>query len=206
MFDKEKITTIIFDWSGVCCKEGEPFASLDLQEKLSMNPEQIADEVREIYYGYYKGNYNRDTFWRAILDHFGLPEDKRLNPETLSHAYLSSYAPYPEVLEFIEKLKKKYQIGLLSNLTPEMRDHIQTRHVMKQYFDVEVYSCDPDVADIKPNAHVYEIILKKMKTQASATLFVDDSLKNGVAAEALGFQTIHFKNVAEFLYDIAILL
>ena len=64
------IKAIIFDWGGVFCKEGEPFASRALQLKLSLDPNQIAQEVKDIYAGYYVGRYGRDTFWHAIMRHW----------------------------------------------------------------------------------------------------------------------------------------
>ncbi|MBI5412964.1 HAD-IA family hydrolase [Candidatus Peregrinibacteria bacterium] len=206
VLDKSKIKVVIFDWGGVCCREGEPFDSLDLQYTLNMNPDQIAEKVREIYNGYYIGKYDRDSFWRAIIQHFGLKENEKINSIVLSSAYLSSYEIYPEVFEVIKKLKLKYKIGLLSNLTPEMREHIRFKYNLKDYFESEVYSCDSDLESMKPNFKPYQLILKKLDVLPEATLFIDNSSKNIKAAETLGFNVILFKNVPQFLKEINFLL
>jgi len=200
--DVTKIKAVIFDWGGVCCREGEPFASLDLQYTLQMNPDQLAEKAREIYDGYYIGKYNRDSFWHTVMSHFGLIENEKINPLALSDAYLASYEVYPEVFATISKLKSKYKTGLLSNLTPEMRDHIRPKHETAKYFDAEVYSCDDDVKSMKPMALPYQIILEKMKVAARDALFIDNSLKNIEAAENLGFQTIFFKDIPQFMEEI----
>lgn len=205
--DKNKIKAVIFDWGGVCCREAEPFASLALQQALGLDPNQIAAEVPDIYFDYYRGKYNRETFWRAVMNHFGLSESDEINPIALSQAYLDSYQIYPEVLDMAKKLKQKgYLVALLSNLTPEMRDHIRPLHKTVEYFQPEMYSCDSDVAEIKPNETPYHLILEQIKMQPEACLFIDNTKKNLVPAEKLGMQTIFFESPEQFLEDIKILL
>jgi len=204
--EPEKIKTIIFDWGGVCCQEGEPFASETLQRVLGMNPNQIADQVRDIYNDYYLGKYDRDSFWQAIMDKFGLHETAEINPTALSTAYLNSYKIFTNILEVILKLQKKYQVGLLSNLTPEMRDKIKEQHQLKKIFPTEVYSCDLDVALMKPDQRIYSIILERMKTAPDECLFIDNAPKNLIPAEDLGMQTLLFISPEQFLEEIKILL
>jgi epoxide hydrolase-like predicted phosphatase len=200
--EKNKIKAVIFDWGGVCCREGEPFASKDLQKKLAMKPEKIAKKVRDIYIGYYIGKYDRDSFWWAIINHFHLKETAKINPAALSRAYLNSYSVYQDVLDVVLQLQKKYQVALLSNLTPEMRNHIRQTHKTEKYFKPEVYSCDADVKSIKPDPKPYRLILKKMGLPARNCLFIDDSLKNIQAAQKLGFQTILFENRPKFFKEV----
>lgn len=201
-----KIKTIIFDWGGVCCQEGEPFASLPLQQVLNMNPNQIADQARDIYNNYYLGKYNRDSFWQAIIGKFGLQETAEINPTSLSSAYLNSYKIFPNILEVVLKLQKNYQVGLLSNLTPEMRDNIKKLHQLHKIFPTEVYSCDLDVVLMKPDQRIYNLILKRMKATPEQCLFIDNAPKNLTPAEGLGMQTILFTSPEQFLEKIKILL
>lgn len=206
VLDKIKIKTIIFDWGGVCCQEGEPFASLDLQQTLTMTPDQIATQARHIYNGYYVGKYNRNEFWQRIIEYFGITKTGKINCDTLSHAYIDSYKIYPEVFTAIKVLKNKYKIGLLSNLTIEMRDAIRLKHGLEKYFDVEVYSCDSDVRAMKPAKKPYQIILERLQSTGEESLFIDNSLKNIEVAKLLGFQTILFTDVPCFLAEINKLL
>ena len=46
----------------------------------------------------------------------------------------------------------------------------------------------------KPFADIYQITLDRYALNASDSLFIDDNLRNIEAAQALGIQTIHFKN------------
>ncbi|MCX6722590.1 MAG: HAD family phosphatase [Candidatus Staskawiczbacteria bacterium] len=201
-----KIKTIIFDWGGVCCQEGEPFTSLSLQQVLNLNPNQIADQVRDIYNNYYLGKYDRDSFWLAIMDKFGLQETAEINPSSLSSTYLNSYKIFPNVLEVVLELQKKYQVGLLSNLTPEMRDNIKEQHQLHKIFSTEVYSCDLGVALMKPDQRIYSLILERMKATPEQCLFIDNAPKNLTPAEDLGMQTLLFTSPEQFLKEVKILL
>ncbi len=203
--NQTKIKAIIFDWGGVCCQEGEPFSSRALQETLGLTPKEIAEKAQSIYLGYYQGQYNGEIFWQKIINFFNLRMTADLAPHFLSQAYLNSYSVYPEILALVAKLKERYPVGLLSNLTPEMRDWIIAKHQLKKIFSTQVYSCDPDVAALKPDPKPYLIICQKLKVEPNDCLFIDNSPKNIKAAQALGMQTILFSNPLEFLKEIEIL-
>jgi putative hydrolase of the HAD superfamily len=201
MINKEKIKGIIFDWGGVCCKEGEPFSLGALQSKLCMNPDEITKKAEDIHIGYYEGKYKSEEFWRAIMKFFNLEQGAAINPRTLSSAYLNSYQIYPEIFDLILRLKKKYKIGLLSNLTPEMRDHIRAKHGLRKYFHVEIYSCDENVKALKPSYKPFEAALEALKLEPADCLFIDNSQKNIRAAEELGMRVILFENISRFLEE-----
>jgi putative hydrolase of the HAD superfamily len=202
---KNNFKAIIFDWGGVCCSGAEPFASPALQKILKMTPSEIEDGARDIYNGYYIGKYDKVSFWREIMKRFSLTETNEINPDALSTAYTNSYEIYQDVLDLILNLKKRYRIGLLSKLTPEMREHIKLSHDLKKYFEVEVYSCDSDVQSSKPDPKPFFVILDKMKLSTEDCLFIDDSKKNIEAATKIGMKTLLFNNKAKFFQDIKVL-
>ena len=132
-----------------------------------------------------------------------LKENSEINPRSLSEAYLNSYYIYSDVMDIILKLRKKYKTGLLSNLTPEMRNRIKEKHDLERYFDAEVFSCDADVAAMKPDLKPYEVISRKLEVFMDQCLFIDNSLKNIDTAKRLGMKTILFSDKEIFLKDIA---
>ncbi len=196
------IKAIIFDWGGVCCREGEPFASSALQESLQLTPDEITEKVRSIHKDYYIGKHSRDSFWTAIINFFGLTEDAEINPVALSNAYLNSYEVYPDVLDLILQLQSKYKIGLLSDLTPEMRGQIRAKHDLGKIFHVEVYSCDKDVQAKKPDIEMYQTILEKMGFLPEECLFIDNVQYNIQAADKIGMKVLLFKDRLQFFEDI----
>ncbi|MDD4761566.1 MAG: HAD-IA family hydrolase, partial [Candidatus Pacebacteria bacterium] len=165
--------------------------------------EEIGKETKKINLDYYKGKLDSFSFWNKIIRHFNLKIDSKINPAALSKAYLKSYRLYPEIIDAIKKIKKNHQTALLSNLTPEMRNFIKSKHSPEQYFDFQIYSCDSSVSSVKPFKKIFKILIKKINCHPSECLFIDDSLDNISSASRLGFKVILFKNTKEFLKDIS---
>jgi putative hydrolase of the HAD superfamily len=186
----------------VCCTPAEPFASVALQTALGMNPDQITAEIPDIYEDHYRGRYSTEEFWKKVIVHFGLTETLDINPTALSAAYLDSYTLHQEVLDVAKAMGKNYQVALLSNLSPVMRDHIQQVHHTGGYFNPEIYSCDEGVNAIKPGKEIFNTLLEKAGSNAGECLFIDDTQKNIDAATELGFQTLLFITPEQFLQDI----
>lgn len=197
----KNIEAIIFDWGGVCCARGEPFASLALQEHLRLSPRHIGIITKDICEAYYTGKYDGDEFWECIMERFKLHKDCVFNKNVFAGAYLSSYRIYEDILDFILYLRNRYKTYLLSNLTTDMRRRIQERHHLENYFDLEVYSCDADVQSRKPSYRPFKILLEKIKIPAERCLLIDDSKKNIKAASQLGMSVLLFKSRKNFFKE-----
>ncbi|HLD28501.1 MAG TPA: HAD family phosphatase [Patescibacteria group bacterium] len=205
--DKNKIKTVIFDWGGVCVSGGELFTSEKLQAVLGLAPGEITEKLGEAYFDYYKGKYSRDNFWQKVTNLFDLKINNDINPDSLSAAYIGSYQVRESILGIVRRLKDKgYKVALLSNLTPEMRDHIKVTHKLDELFDFQVYSCDEDVKIVKPNKEIYKLIINRLDNNFEECLFIDDSSENILSADELGIQTILFETENQFLDDIKELL
>lgn len=93
-----------------------------------------------------------------------------------------------ETIQVIKTLKKNgYRIYLLSNLAQEVRDRFMF-HPVFSYFDGAVYSCEVNCS--KPDAHIYCYLLEKYNLSSAESIFIDDAIKNIVAAQGLGFTGI----------------
>jgi FMN phosphatase YigB (HAD superfamily) len=207
ILNKKKIKAVIFDWGGVCCAEAEPFASKSLQNQLKMSPEKIIEEVRELYDDYYRGKYSTEDFWYTIISHFNLKENSNINPNNLSQAYLDSYELWPEVLEVASRLRNNYTVGLLSDLSPVMRDYIREKHNLSVVFPVQIFSCDKGInLQKKDGGKIFNMMLEKMGAQAEETLFVDNSKNKLKVAEEVGLNILLFENKHKFFNDIKFLL
>ncbi len=105
-------------------------------------------------------------------------------------------------LEKIERLHEKYNIYLLSNSNPvhweksEKRFFFNAGHTPDYYFDKKFISYKMGLT--KPDPRIFTTLLEETGAVASETLFIDDSLNNCKAAEALGLHTLHVKNGDEW--------
>lgn len=204
--DSKNLRAIIFDWGGVCSSAAEPFASNYLQQRIGKSPDEIATDISELYFGYYKGLYSKKEFWTKVIAHYRLENNQNIKPGLLSAAYLHSYEIRQEMLSLVKKLKTKFKVALLSNLTPEMRDHIIKKHKILNYFQPAVFSCDPEIREVKPHHKPYKLLLTKLGLPAEKCLFIDDSPENLIAASTLGIKTLLFKDRAQIIKAIEPLL
>ncbi|MBV9910792.1 MAG: HAD-IA family hydrolase, partial [Hyphomicrobiales bacterium] len=67
----------------------------------------------------------------------------------------------------------------------------ERRHDFLSEFDDRVIS--GHVGFVKPDTGIYEILFERAGRQPSELLFIDDSLPNVRASEALGMPAIHYR-------------
>ena len=185
-----QITTIIFDWAGVFCNPGEPFAHPELMKQTGLNVDEMGEKSQDIQKPYYLGEMSKEQFWNKIIEFFKL---KNLKPKELGEAYTSSYKIWPEMLELAKKLKTNYKIAILSNLTEEMMEHIDTHHDIKKIFPKTFFS--NEIGLMKPDTEAYKLALKDLGSRPAETVFIDDSKKNVEAAKNLGMHAFFFESL-----------
>lgn len=96
-------------------------------------------------------------------------------------------------IPWIDDLKAKgYRVLFLSNFSEKVLK--ECAHVMDfvPHMDGGVFSFKVHL--IKPDPAIYKLILQEYNLQAEECVFIDDTLPNITAAEALGIHGIHFKN------------
>jgi glucose-1-phosphatase len=103
----------------------------------------------------------------------------------------------PRRLELLEAIKKRYRIFLLSNTNAlhhhafQQTLHAQTGLLLEDIFEKTYYSHTAHLR--KPDAAIYQLVLKENTLHPGETLFIDDTASNFTGAEALGIQTLHLK-------------
>ena len=90
---------------------------------------------------------------------------------------------------WVEPLSKKYPLYGLTNWSAETIPVAYERYGFFKHLKGIVVSGEEKLA--KPDSEIYRILLKRYALNAEESLFIDDTLKNIEAAQALGFKTIH---------------
>lgn len=94
--------------------------------------------------------------------------------------------------DLIQRLRKKYKVAALTNMGPELFALWSRKWGFSHVYDYVYYSGQYKIK--KPDARLYEIILKDTNSSPQNTVFLDDTLENVQAARKLGIHGIHFKN------------
>lgn len=94
-------------------------------------------------------------------------------------------------LEILSELRaQKRRLFALSNWSAETYPHAEARFEFLQWFEFVAVSGRLGV--MKPQHEIFDYVLDKASLRAAECLFIDDSLRNVTAAQALGWQAIHF--------------
>lgn len=185
------IKLIIFDQSGVCYNEEEkPFLELFAEregipfEKLyGLHSELVKRaEVEEI---------SGKEIWKRILTRYHL----KLNIPKIISEMISLKRANAEVLGFVQKLRKKYQVAYLTNYNRDYWEEVKKKFDPSPYFDYGIVSYQ--IKARKPAPEGFLTIMKHFQVKPEETIFIDDAEKNLVAAKELNIKTILFKNLSQ---------
>lgn len=142
-------------------------------EKGLMSDEAFRDFVRDVY-SINASDEQLDASWNAML--VGIPVDK---------------------LDLLLRLKKNYQVLLLSNTNNIHLHHINTKMLpavtgdtsLDRFFHKVYYSHLMKMR--KPDAEIFQVLLDENNLDPAQTLFLDDNAANIQGAASLGIQTVH---------------
>ena len=99
--------------------------------------------------------------------------------------------PIEENVALLRRLRASLKpVFALSNFARETFALAEGRHAFLKDFDDRVIS--GHVGEVKPDAAIYEILFKRAGRRPEEFLFIDDSLANVRASEALGMKAIHY--------------
>jgi len=188
------VKNIIFDLGGVL---------LDIDFALTHKAfEQQGVNGFDSLYGQYKaspffvdfekGKIETEKFYAHIREICGCP----LENEVIRDCWNALIIGFdPNKLEWFSAIRKKYRVFLFSN-TNIIHYHCFTtlyREMTGQEFDRQFIKAyySQEMGLRKPDHEAYRFILREQQLEPTETLFIDDTIKNIEAANALGFQTIH---------------
>lgn len=197
MFKKYK--TIIFDLGGVIInlhenKTIEAFRSLSkLSDEEFGNIYKPTSYSMRAFEDFETGRISTAEFRQALREMLKATADDN----TIDKAWNQILGDIPQVrIDLLKKLADAHQIMLLSNTNEIHRDEFEKifskQSGMERFaslFHHVYYSFD--MADRKPNLSIYRRLVDTHKLNPSETLFIDDNMKNVIAAKKVGIHSIH---------------
>lgn len=165
--------------------------------EVGLDPEKYmgAFGQKEFFLDVENGKIDADTFCRKMAEASGR---EHVSWEEAQHCWLGFLKEVPvERLHYLLELKKHYHVCLLSNTNPFMMSFTRSSKFSSDgkpisfYFDT--LFCSYEMKAYKPDSEIFIKALDTDKMIADETLFLDDSMKNIVAAQRLGLQTLYVK-------------
>lgn len=189
-----KIENIIFDLGGVILDVDynltrAAFEKLGISNFDEMYSQANADEL---FQKLETGQIDEANFYEELKDCTGL----NLSTEEIKRAWNAMLLSFrEESLEFLEKIRSKYNVYLLSNTNLiHWNSFNETFHSKKrtkkfeEYFDKAFYSFQMGLR--KPDEEIFHKVIKKLQIDPQKTLFIDDSVQNIETAKKAGLQTL----------------
>ncbi|MBF2709150.1 HAD family hydrolase [Flavobacterium soyangense] len=179
------IDTIIFDF-------GDVFINLDKQATINslkkLGLSQWNKDLDQLNLQFEKGQISQENFLFGIQKHI-----PNASIDEILNAWNAILLDFPlKRLEFLQKLSKKYRLFLLSNTDAIHIETFERENGTSFYSDF--YQCFEkiyfsfELGMRKPDAEIFNYLLKKHDLSAKRTLFVDDKKENTDAALSLGFK------------------
>lgn len=190
----EPIKNIVFDFGGVLLDLDFDLTYLKMSELLgtSFYPDQFSDDTLTFLHEFEKGHISKETFlWNLQnLSSGQVPQGKELIDAW--NAMLLGWKP--EKLDFLQTLRRKYKVYLLSNTNVfhiewVYKDLIKNHGIYNfntVFFDKIYYS--HEVRMRKPDLNIFSFLVEDAAVNPSESLYIDDLSENVDSALQLGFQ------------------
>jgi len=191
------IKNIIFDFGGVILNidyilTEQAFAKLGLKDFDRIYSQATQKELFDVFE---KGLISTVDFRNGIRKF--IHDD--VSDSQIDEAWNSMLLDLPvERVRLLDKLKTKYRIFLLSNTNQihcdTFSDTLQkklSRDIFSDVFEKTYFS--HKVKMRKPNAEIFEWVLKENNLRKNETLFVDDSIQHIEGAKKIGLNAIYLE-------------
>jgi glucose-1-phosphatase len=193
------IKAIIFDFGDIFVNLDKPATFRELKHH---NIEDFTDAIVKNNLEYEKGLITSDEFISNYITEYS-----HLDQEKVRNSWNAILKDFPRYrFQFIQKLseEKEYKLILLSN-TNEIhidwiRENVPFFEDFKNCFDA--FYLSHEINFRKPDAEIYEFVLRKHDLKPEECLFIDDTKENTDAAAALGLHTWNLEPTREDIIDL----
>jgi len=182
------IRAAFFDLGGVLLRTEDRGPRTLLAHNLGMTYEQIDRAVfqNESCLKASMGLITESLHWQNVAASLGLGQKQ---VEALQTGFFAGDRLDSDLLALMRNLHQHLKIGLISNAWSGMRGWISEQNLADLFDDITLSA---EIGLVKPDARIYQHAMACLQVSPQESIFVDDTLKNVEAAQALGMHGIHF--------------
>jgi HAD superfamily hydrolase (TIGR01509 family) len=191
------IKNIIFDLGGVIMNLDVP-KTIRALHKIGIK--KIVNNTGHNYHNSFFYDFEVGTITEEqFLESLQKLSKKKLSFSEIKEAWNEMILEIPkDRIDFLQNLKEDFNLFLLSNTNSIHQKKYLTEFNEKYKFSLNTLFKKPyyshEIGIRKPNAEIFNFVLRDSSLIADETLFVDDSLTNIKSAENSGINTFHIKN------------
>lgn len=187
--------TLFIDMYGVILKESKGnFIPYTYNRFPETEHERISNVLKPLFTKAGLGEIDSNAF---------LSELGYTDPEFTMKDYIENHLTLDEgFIDFAEKIKGKYDLVLLSNDLSDWSKYITEFYGLDKYFKHKIISAD--VKCRKPNLEIFDKALEMIGKKPAECMFIDNSVKNLVAAEEVGIAPILFNRDKTHFYGMTV--
>lgn len=191
------IKNLVFDIGGILLDDGKE----NLKKFLRISEENVKKLYKTIYGSkefrqYLVGRLKLEECIKEVIQKN--PEQKDYIEKILSKENLPKTMPIKnDILHVLKKLKEKYKIYFLSNLTEDT--YLYIKNILEK-FDGGIYSFSAHIC--KPESEIYIKLLNKYNLKKEETIFFDDRQKNVDIGNRLEIKSIKFNTIDDIMNTI----
>ena len=209
----EPVKAVLFDFGQTLVDSADGFRTaekeaqvrirddLGLDEPGASCPDTFLSEYRRLRKECQAAScYSRKTIWEAVYARFDRRADSALL-EQWEDAYwqrvTAMTAPFPEAIEVLESLRRKYRIGLITNTQGQPRgsEHrLAEFPESERFFEVIIVAGESGIP-AKPDPAPFVRCLSELGVEAAEAVYVGDDWRNDVCgAQDAGMRAVWLKH------------
>lgn len=192
------INLIILDLGGVLIPERGQEIHARVAREIGVSSQTLDNAFAPYKDAMTKGEITLRDAYEKMQEALG----KTYDPEEIVAVHLRAYHDLctqrdPKIIDLVERLKKKYRVVALTNTEQEIGTFNKQRRgedgkTLFGYFDRAFLSTDLHMK--KPDAEIYEAVLRELKCKPENAIFIDDKQKSIDGARNVGIQSILYKD------------
>jgi putative hydrolase of the HAD superfamily len=199
---RQPIRALLLDYGEVLCEAPDPEAFAEMARVAGVEPAGFDDAYWSLRPAYDRGELDGPAYWQLLAERTGA----RIDGDRVADLVERDVALWARVDETMLAwangvAERGVPVGLLSNMVPEIGEHLRDSLRLFDRFASVTYSYEAGLA--KPDPRIYHRALESLGAQPRETLFVDDRAANVGAASSLGLHVHHFRGRNELVAEIA---
>jgi putative hydrolase of the HAD superfamily len=185
------VTTLFLDIGGVLLSNGWGHESRRAAAKIfNFDFDDMEERHHLTFVTYEEGKLTMTEYLNRVV----FCRNRDFTPDQFRDFIFAQTTPFPEMIDFIVKLKEKFQlkIAVVNNEARELNVYRIQKFNLNRFVDFYISSCF--VHFRKPDADIFHMALDIAQVDAANVVYIENTRMFVDVARELGIRSIHHKD------------